>query len=145
MSQSIRVVALNYLARREHSIEELRNKLLLKSFAQEDVDLTLEELIEENLLNEFRFAECYCQSRIARGYGPIAIKHELNQKKVNKEIIDVVLERVNVNWGEVINKVFQKKFSPSAKFDAEKKAKCWRYFLQKGFEADQINTLLKMK
>ena len=144
MTNLIKSYAIRYLALREHSIHELKVKLLKKNFEGHEIDLIINELLRENLLSEYRFVESYITARSNKGFGPNAIKNELKLKKIDEDLIEKVLSELNLNWSEVIQKVFDKKFSSKIPFEAKEKAKCWRFLQQRGFTSDQINAILKI-
>jgi len=66
---SARESALNALARREHSQQELKKKLLAKDYDQDEVEELLEVLKVERLQSDERFAESYTNARIEAGFG----------------------------------------------------------------------------
>ena len=65
----LRRAAMDYLARREHSIYELKQKLFIKypDSTLEDLENALDELRSENLQSDHRFAECYVRYRKSKG------------------------------------------------------------------------------
>lgn len=145
MSKSPRSVAINYLARREHSIGEIRTKLMEKGFTIEDIEPVIERLLAENLLSEERYAESYCRTRSSKGFGPVAIRHELQMKNIDDFIIEKALSSLDIDWTAQLQQVFDKKFSSANHLDLKEKAKCWRYLSYKGYTSDQINSILNLK
>jgi regulatory protein len=97
---TLRRRAMDYLARREHSRFELRNKLSEKAaeFDAALIDLVLDRLVADGLLSDGRFAESYVRSRINRGYGPVYIRYQLRQRKVEAELIDEMLDCDDLVW-----------------------------------------------
>ncbi len=96
----------------------------------------------DNLLQDRRFAEVYVASRTARGFGPVRIRLELQQRGVAAELIDVYCDGADPAWGERALRVWRKRFSqtPADSFSAW--AKQARYLQQRGFDAAQINAVL---
>ncbi len=85
--------ALAYLARREHTALELKQKLLKKSFSQTNIQTTLETLIEQNLLSEYRFAQSYILSRQRKNpEGRSRLRQRLLAKGVNREDAERALD-----------------------------------------------------
>ncbi len=76
---SVRLAAMNLLARREHSRREMQRKLG-RRFPPELLDTALNRLQEERLLCDSRFAECFLRQRAGRGFGPQRIRHELRER-----------------------------------------------------------------
>lgn len=143
MTQSIKPAALRYLAQREHSIAELKSKLKRKGYSSQDIESLVPELVAEDLLNEYRYAEVYCRSRSVKGYGPNAIKFELLSKQINESIIYRVLEEANFDWDQNLKKVFAKKYSSVDLLEHQAKAKCWRFLANRGFTQGQISSFFK--
>lgn len=90
--------ALNLLARREHSQQELRHKLLARAFDASLIAAVVDELAAQNLLSDQRFAELYVEQRSRRGYGPMRIQQELYQRGVSADLIEQALSTQQDNW-----------------------------------------------
>ena len=85
--------ALEYLARREHTSLELKQKLLKKNYTQIQINTALETLIEQNLLSEYRFAQSYILSRQRKNpEGKVLLRQRLLAKGVNREDAERALE-----------------------------------------------------
>lgn len=77
--------ALAYLARREHTSLELKQKLLKKDYTQTQISITLDALVEQNLLSEYRYAQCYILSRQRKNpEGKTLLSQRLMAKGVNR-------------------------------------------------------------
>ena len=83
--------SLDFLSRREHSIKEIKEKLLLRFDDKEVVNSVLTKLKENNLVNNERFAEAYVSNRKRKGFGPKKISHELLSKGVNESAIETII------------------------------------------------------
>ena len=66
--------ALDIISRREHSEKEIKNKLLKKFDTSEIIDEVILKLIENNLINNFRYAQMYVHVRKRKGFGPMKIQ-----------------------------------------------------------------------
>jgi len=129
------------LARREHSYVELQRKLAAKGFSDTDIEVQLTRLSEERLQDDKRFAESYINHRAGHGYGPVKIRVELNRRGVDDMLASVSFEELDIDWGERILAVWQKKFSAAATDFAEH-AKQARFLQYRGFTSDQIARVL---
>ena len=69
--------ALDIISRREHSKHELKNKLLKKFDIPDLIDEVITKLIENNLINDSRYAQMYVLVRKRKGFGPKKIEFEL--------------------------------------------------------------------
>ncbi len=85
--------ALAYLARREHTAFELKQKLLKKNYTHQHIDPTLETLAQQNLLSEYRFAQNFILNRQRKNpEGKILLRQRLLAKGVNREDAERALE-----------------------------------------------------
>lgn len=79
-----RAKALSLLAMREHTAFELRQKLGVKGFEPEVISSVLDDLKEENLLSEYRYACVFIQSRLRkRAEGRFLMEMRLAEKRVD--------------------------------------------------------------
>lgn len=133
-----RTRALNLLARREHTERELRAKLLAKGFAVEIIAQVIQQLAEKNFLSDNRFAELYVQQRARKGYGPLRIQQELQQRGVATEIVEQVLTAYQSQWLENAHRAWQKylRLHPEAEL-----AKQQKFLLYRGFSFEQIKNI----
>jgi len=133
------------LAMREHSRQEIYNKLKKKPFSEGvDLDLLLNELEEKDYLNEDRFLESYIRSRSQRGYGPVKIKHELKQKGLSDSQISSFITDCNIEWYELANSQRIKKFGDELPQEYKDKVKQMRYLFNRGFSTEQINACFSL-
>ncbi|MDA8962331.1 recombination regulator RecX [Congregibacter sp.] len=127
---------MNLLARREHSLTELKRKLSQR-FDTEELDAALEKLAEENLQSDERFAQSFTRERMLRGVGPLRIESELRQRGVQSVFIDQALVAVpqeeRTTWREVAQDVLQRKFGDAAPIDLSDKARRLRFLGYRGF------------
>lgn len=134
---SCRKAAMDYLARREHSRQELIRKLSNKDFPLHEIESVLDELERDGLLDEARFAEAYSQSRVNKGFGQIRIRQELRDRGIDGELADRVLAHWSGNWVMLAQQQQQKKFTLQAEDYAER-ARQARFLQQRGFTSEQI-------
>ncbi len=137
MAKTARVLAMDYLARREHTRVELQRKLAQKEYSAAEIDAALDQLHQQGLQCDRRFAEQYAYYRAKRGCGPLKIKVELKQHGVSSALIDDVMSMLDVDWQVLARTVFEKKFKTTAN-SLQEKAKQQRFMLQRGFEGDSL-------
>ena len=68
--------------RREHSQHELKTKLAGKGYSATDIEQEIALLQKAGLQSDERFADSWCRTKIAAGHGPIRIKYDLQQHRV---------------------------------------------------------------
>ena len=134
-------VALNLLARREHSRVELENKLNKKGFPCEQIDQALEQLAANDLQSDQRFLDDFVRSRVLKGNGPLRISQELRQRGIEDGLSRI--DDQEIDWLEVATNTYTKKYKSSEIADARERAKRMRYMQSKGFSGDIIRQILK--
>ena len=87
------------LAGREYSVLELTNKLS-RRFNSQVVESVVEELAGLKVLDDERYGEAFCRSRVERGYGPGFIARELVQNGLDTDLVDTLLEPYQDQWFE---------------------------------------------
>ena len=82
-------VALKSINNRFRSVYELKNILLNKEYPSELVDLAIDKLIKQGYLNDRSYCKSFINNQmITTNNGPFKIIRELNEKKVDSEIIE---------------------------------------------------------
>lgn len=137
--------ALELLSRREHSCQELRQKLAAKH-PHADFDAVLQRLQELNYQSDQRFTEVFCRSRVQRGQGPLRIRQELQLRGIPSSMIQPAMDQLQeeVDWFELALEQLQRKFrrpmDPAAPREQQMKerARRQRYLAYRGFFGDAI-------
>lgn len=124
------------LARREYSAYELQQKAVNKSYAESTIHDVLLVLQQKKYQSDERFCQNYLNYRSNQGFGKIRIRHELENKRIDAELIDQCIELVE--WKEQAQKVLQKKMAQRALA----KEKLIRFMLQRGFVYADFSDLL---
>ena len=137
----LRFAAMALLAQREHSRYELQQKLLQRYCESVLIDQVLQQLADEDLQSDRRFAEAFVAMRVRKGQGPIRIRAELAQRCVDKKILTQVLLPYKDQWPEHAYTVWKKKYGISARQSAQERAKQQRFLLYRGFSQDHIKSL----
>ncbi len=81
---------------------------LLKNEEYFIVNRVVDDLEKNNIINEYNTATCYTVSKYNKGYGNKEIAKKLNDFKVNKEIINKVINENKELELECLNKYFNK-------------------------------------
>jgi regulatory protein len=130
--------AMDYLARREHSRDELFHKMEKAGFENNVALDAIEDLQKEGLQSDRRFTEAFISSRISHGKGPTLIRHDLCQRGVRDPMIHEVLSEVEQDWTALARDIRTKKFGDNVPTEFKDKARQMRFLQQRGFEPDQI-------
>ncbi|MCH9699091.1 MAG: recombination regulator RecX [Gammaproteobacteria bacterium] len=139
-STQIKTKCLELLARREMTRLELVNKLTQRGFDVEAVHAVIDELHQQGWQSDQRFTEQYIAMRASKGYGPVRIKQELQERGI--EQTDVEQSLPSQDWQIYMLKAYRKKFSDTHIIDWPERAKRMRFLSYRGYTAEQINTLL---
>jgi len=150
---SIRMSAMNILAGREHSTDELRQKLRRKHNKHEAysgdssdqlelvIEKVIEQLLHDKLLDDARFTECFIRSRIIKGSGPVKIRHELINRGISSELSDDYLDNSYEFWQEYIEAARNKRFGSQYPTDHKEQSRQSRFLYQRGFSGELIQRL----
>ena len=133
--------ALDLLSRREHSRKELYIKLTKRFDCKDEINLTLDQLEENNLLCDSRFTEEYVHSRRRKGFGPLKISMELEKKGVKDSLISSEIDKFN-DWDKLAELYFKKRFPDVASKNFKELQKQKNFLTNKGFSFYQIESVL---
>jgi regulatory protein len=139
----IRFAAMNLLARREHSLAELRQKLRRRFTDEIQLESQLQKLAEEKLQCDERYAESFARQRTTRGYGPLRVRQEMREKGLTDQAVSAALEAADVDWVALAAAVFRKKFGRHDCVDVKEKARRIRFMQYRGFSPEHYQTLLE--
>lgn len=138
----IRRAAMNLLARREHSLGELRQKLRRRFDDELEVETQLQRLVDEKLQCDARFAESFARMRAGRGYGPARVRQEMREKDLADADIARAFEAAELNWYTLAEETFRKKFGEPGPVDRKEQARRMRFMQYRGFATDHYRHLL---
>lgn len=134
--------AIDLLSRRDHSRQELSQKLINKGHKPTVITPLLEELHHKAYINESRLAENYIHFRSQRGFGPLRIQQELQARGIPAEIIAEHLNITDNAWLIGVRNAFKKQFGGKIATDFKMKAKQLRFLQYRGFTREQIGSVL---
>lgn len=140
---AVRRAAMDLLARREHGRVELTRKLRQRGAPDELIEGALDRLVEEGLLSEARYLESFVASRARAGYGPLRIREDLAQRGLPRPAIEQALSEAEVDWGEQLRELWQRKFAGQLPADIREKGRQARFLAYRGFAQEQIGRLLR--
>lgn len=136
----------HYCAYQERSQQEVRDKLYEWGLYNTMVENVIVQLIQNNFLNEERFANAYVQGKFSqKGWGKNKIKQGLKFKRVSDVLIKKALNNINSDdYLRVLGGVLQKKAAILNEKDPYKRRyKLQQYALSRGYENDIISDVLK--
>jgi len=134
-----------FCAYQERCHREVTEKLYSFGLYKKDVEILLSRLIEENYLNEERFAIAFAGGKFRmKQWGRIKIKYELKQKGVGSYCINLALKEIDEETYLATLKSLATKKWESLKGEQylNRQAKTTTYLMQKGFEQNLISTAI---
>jgi regulatory protein len=141
VAKEIHEVCLRLLARREHSQQELLNKLALRGFDRDDAQPVIDELAGQGWQDDLRYAESYARFRIQKGYGPMRVRHELKQNGIAAFDLEGIVQEEAGSWMALLEQVYSKKYTHDTALDRNEWAKRSRFLLHRGFSGAMISAL----
>ncbi len=135
----------HYCAYQERCHAEVKEKLYNLGVWKKEHDEIIATLIEENYLNEERFAIAYAGGRFRiKQWGRVKIKYELKQKQVSEYCIKKALKQIEEeDYLKTLQKLANQKYA-SLKSEQHliRKKKTMDYLLAKGFEIELVRGVL---
>ena len=136
----------HYCAYQERCHSEVKEKLYNLGVWKNEHDEIIATLIEENYLNEERFAIAFASGRFRiKQWGRIKIKYELKQKQVSDYSIKKALKQIDeADYLKVLNKLAKEKYA-SLKNEQYliRKKKTIDYLIGKGFEMELVRAVVE--
>ncbi len=141
--RSLRRIALDFLARREHSEQELRQKLEARADDNDEVATVLQKLKDERLQSDERFTEAYVHHRVNAGIGPLKLRHELRQKGIEESLADVSLAAMDDQWDAMMRQQRERKYGSTIPADYAARMKQARFLQNRGFSPESVMRLFR--
>jgi regulatory protein len=134
-----------YCAYQERSHSEVEQKLWDLGVHRSEHDEILSVLIEENYLNEERFAKAFVGGKFRmKDWGRKKIYYALKEKKVSEYNIKKAMKEIDEeDYQKTIGELAEKKYaSLKGEHYLVRKKKTMDYLMQKGYEPELITKLV---
>ena len=135
------MAALDALARRDYSSEDLRLKLLEKGYDACVVQPLLDALRDEKLLDDRRYLENFVTYHAARGQGPQRVRLELRRHGLQGMLVEEYLD-IYPDWLTQLKKARLKKFGAKLPGNYPERQLQARFLGYRGFTSAQIRLAL---
>jgi regulatory protein len=135
-----------YCVYQDRCHKEIRSKLLDLGIYGDTLEEIISELIQENFLNEERFARSYARGKFRmRKWGKSKILQGLKYRNISEYCIRKAMEEIEaLDYEETLIQLIQKKWEQSKEKDPFKKRnKIAKYLAQRGYEYSLIWPELK--
>lgn len=141
----------HYCAKQERSHQQVRDKLYHYGLYPDQVERGISLLIQENFLNEQRFAEAFFRGKFnQKQWGRIKIKQAISKHQISEYCLKKGLATIDEDdYLETLAQLAEKKWSKiKEKNPYIKRKKLANYLIQKGYESylvwEEINTNFSM-
>ncbi|MCU0468059.1 MAG: recombination regulator RecX [Arcicella sp.] len=146
MNKEALIKAANFCAYQERTQKEVREKLADLAIYGDEAEEMIVWLIENNYLNEERFAKIFAGSKFRqKQWGRLKIRQELKMRGVSDYCLRVGMNEINGDdYIETLQEIIEKKAREIK--DADKlvrKQKLVRFALSRGFEQDLVFDMVK--
>jgi regulatory protein len=138
--------AVRYLAGRPHTVAEIHRHLRSKKFEAETIDHAIDRLRAQRYVDDEAFARWWVEQRERfKPRGHRALRTELAQKGVGRDVVDLVLgERAPDADVEQARRALSRPLTRWADMpDAEKRRKIHTYLAARGFDYDTIDEVTR--
>jgi regulatory protein len=140
-TRTLKARAIGYLARREYSRAELRDRLLASGASRDDVDPLLDELTRLGYLSDERYAQGVVRQKSGT-YSKRAIAGKLKAMGVSGEAATQALADHTLDDEQALIALWRRRFGQAPKDDRDK-ARQVRYLQSRGFALSAILKLLR--
>jgi regulatory protein len=142
-AKAVEAAAVRLLARREHSTEELRRKLLTKGYPRDAIEPVIQKLAGKRLVSDERFTSSFVHHHAKRGQGPVRIRAELRQQGIPDAQLEEALRSADIDWVQLAREVRRRKFGATAPRSLGERAKQARFLQYRGFDAEQLRAAFR--
>ncbi len=125
------------LARRDHSVAELRRALLERGHTSAEVEEALDRLRRERYLDDSSYAERFARSRLAHQHvGRLRIRQALRERGVPRAVAEAGIRSgvAEAEEREVLESLARRYWRQHAGVPPERRlGRVWTYLLRRGF------------
>ena len=133
-----------YCAYQERCHQEVFQKLKSMKISNDEIDEVIVYLIENNFLNETRFAQSFVRGKHRiKKWGKTRLINELKQRKISQRNINIGLKEIESEYEDTFNEYSEKVWQNILEINIlKKRKKFYDTLLRKGFESDLIYSFL---
>lgn len=140
--------ALDYLAYKPRTTEEVRRKLRKKEIPRAIIDTVIDQLTERGYLDDDEYARMYVQRRFShKGYGPVRLQAELQKRGIDRPLAETAVEELFAEEDQLDAarrqaearwpRITRRKDDPRKRRDS-----LYRYLKRRGFTYDVIREVI---
>ncbi|MEA5403128.1 regulatory protein RecX [Arcicella sp. DC2W] len=147
MNREVLVKAANFCAYQERTQQEVRKRLVELEVEGDEAEEMIVWLIENNYLNEERFARIFAGSKFRqKRWGRLKIRQELKMRGVSEYCLKAGMSEIDdEDYLQTLTELLEKKAKEIKESNPlKRKQKLLSYALSKGFESDLVFDLIKV-
>lgn len=129
--QRLRSTAFALLAKREHSRQELKSKLLSYGASPDELEPLLAELTGNNYQSDDRMAGMLVRASMRKGRGPGRIQQELKKHQIEAALAEADIDEID--WLQQAIELRKRKFGEELATEPKEKARQVRFLQYRGF------------
>ncbi len=136
---------MKFCAYQERCVSDMETRLKEWGVEKGDADKVIDDLVENNFINEKRFANSYARGKfMSNKWGRFKIRIHLREKNIHDEEIEDALKKIDQNEYEkvALQLIKRKKGDLKDVEDRQLRSKVYYYMVSKGYESDLIFKLL---
>jgi regulatory protein len=140
------VDGLQLLGRRELSVRQLRERLLDRDHARDDVELAINRLLENHSLDDARVAAAYVRTAMkVKGRGRLRIRRELQEMGIDGDVAAAALSDAFADADEraMVAQALQKKLRGKKIATAADYARAYQFLMRQGFTPATVTAVLR--
>lgn len=145
MNREVLVKAANFCAYQERTQQEVRKRLAELEVEGDEAEEMIAWLIENNYLNEERFARIFAGSKFRqKRWGRLKIRQELKMRGVSEYCLKAGMSEIDdEDYLQTLTDLLEKKAKEIKEPNPiKRKQKLLSYALSKGFESDLVFDLI---
>lgn len=136
---------IKYITVRVRSKKEIIDYLKRKKVDYRDIDIIVERLVDNNILNDKYFTECFIKDKLRfTSWGPYRIINELKKHEIDSMTIDYYSYLLDDNIiYDKLSKLIDKQIKANHKLDNSKlRNKLYNNYLNLGYKSNMIVDIL---
>jgi regulatory protein len=127
----------SHLARREHSVAEMRTRLERAGFAAQTIEQALATVIEQGYLSDERYARLLAEDRRALdGWGVERIRDRMQRAGIDPSLIEVTLAPFDVTSERDAALALLRRRLPTPPSNASERQRAFALLIRQGFESE---------
>ena len=138
------VYAVDLLAVRSYSVNQLKAKLKRRDYSDEEIELTIAKLLQKHYLDDTDLCKRQCNAYFNEKKRSIkAIRYKLMEKGFNSDDIEEAFDDLAIDTVDYEYKVCLKLLSSHFKVNSVDKQKYYAYLYRKGFSSSSIRVAIE--